>query len=67
MFIISCLFLLSSSYLFITPFIVPRLLGRTYFTLIKEFLVLIHVSKVKKRVHDKAKLIKSTVTEKEMG
>lgn len=67
MFIISCLFLLSSSYLFITLFIVPWLLGRTYFTLIKEFLVLIHVSKVKIRVHDKAKLIKLTVTEKEMG
>lgn len=67
MFIISCLFLLSSSYLFITLFIVPWLLRRTYFILIKEFLVLIHVSKVKIRVHDKAKLIKSTVTEKEMG
>lgn len=67
MFIIICLFLLSSSYLFIKLFIVPWLMRRTYFTLIKEFLVLIHVSKVKKRVHDKAKLIKSTVTEKEMG
>lgn len=67
MFIIICLFLLSSSYLFIKLFIVPWLMRRTYFTLIKEFLVLVHVSKVKIRVHDKAKLIKSTVTEKEMG